>query len=219
MGTPWACQTCNVNDVCNVFFTQFSVVRIRAVPGSSFDHLQCAKSIPSFLHTTSDQILQSEKAGQGVVIPIGAVVTAATGVKKRSRGQGLFLVSVKRSRTIFKLGNSSQDINVLRVRIAHSVVKCVWSNGQGPICSAVKRSSNKNDGQNFLTTAPIRVTTPCWATRLQLSSLTAVRGRELMACRYSIRPGKIDLDQCLFNLCAGGLFLDQITGYCQIIDR
>ena len=60
---------------------------------------------------------------------IGAVVTAATGVKKRSRGQGLFLVSVKRSRTIFKLGNSGQDINVLRVRIAHSVVKCVQSNG------------------------------------------------------------------------------------------
>ena len=49
---------------------------------------------------------------QGVVIPIGAVVTAATGVKKRSRGQGLFLVSVKRSRTIFKLGNSGHDINV-----------------------------------------------------------------------------------------------------------
>ena len=104
---------------------------------------------------------------QGVVIPIGAVVTAATGVKKRSRGQGLFLVSVKRSRTIFKLGNSGQDINVLRMRIAHSVVKCVWSNSQGPICGAVKRSSNKNDGQNFLTpvaavtTAPIGVTTPC----------------------------------------------------------
>ena len=32
-----------------------------------------------------------------MVIPIGAVVTAATGVKKRSRGQELFLVSVKRS--------------------------------------------------------------------------------------------------------------------------
>ena len=104
---------------------------------------------------------------QGVVIPIGAVVTAATGVKKRSRGQGLFLVSVRQSRTIFKLGNSGQDINVLRVRIAHSVVKCVRSNGQGPICSAVKRSSNKNDGQNFLipvaavTTAPIGVTKCC----------------------------------------------------------
>ena len=65
-----------------------------------------------------------------MVIPIGAVVTAVTGVKKRSRGQGLFLVSVKRSRTIFKLGNSGQDINVLRVRIAHSVVKCVRSSGQ-----------------------------------------------------------------------------------------
>ena len=81
------------------------------------------------------------------------------------RGQELFLVSVKRSRTIFKLGNSGQDINVLRV---HSVVKCVRSNSQGPICGAVKRSSNKNDGQNFLTpvaavtTAPIGVTTPCF---------------------------------------------------------
>ena len=74
-----------------------------------------------------------------MVIPIGAVVTAATGVKKRSRGQGLFLVSVKRSRTIFKLGNSGQGINILRVRIAHSVVKCVRSNGQGPICGAVKQ--------------------------------------------------------------------------------
>ena len=50
---------------------------------------------------------------QGVVIPIGTVVTAATGVKKWSRGQGLFLVSVKRSRTIFKLGNSGQDIKVV----------------------------------------------------------------------------------------------------------
>ena len=27
----------------------------------------------------------------------------------------------------------------------------VRSNGQGLICGAVKRSSNKNDGQNFLT--------------------------------------------------------------------
>ena len=71
-----------------------------------------------------------------MVIPIGAVVTAATGVKKRSRGQGLFLVSVKRSRTIFKLGNSGQDINVVRV---HIVVKCVRSNDQGPLCGAVKQ--------------------------------------------------------------------------------
>ena len=101
-----------------------------------------------------------------MVIPIGAVVTAATGAKKQSRGQRLFLVSVKRSRSIFKLSNSGQDVYVLRVRIAHSVVKCVRSNGQGPICGTVKWSSNKNDGQNFLTpvaavtTAPIGVTTP-----------------------------------------------------------
>ena len=65
-----------------------------------------------------------------MVIPIGAVVTAANG----SRDQGLFLVSVKQSRTIFKLGNSGQDVYVLRVHIAHSVVKCVRSNGQGPVC-------------------------------------------------------------------------------------
>ena len=103
---------------------------------------------------------------QGVVIPIGAVITAATGVKKQSRGQGLFLVSVKQSGTILKLGNSGQDVYVLRVHIAHSVVKCVRSNGQGPVCSAVKRSSNKNDGQNVLTpvaavtAAPMGVTTP-----------------------------------------------------------
>ena len=58
-------------------------------------------------------------------------------------------MSVKRSRTIFKLGNSGQDVYVLCMRIAHSVVMCVRSNGQGPVCGVVKRSSNKNDGQNF----------------------------------------------------------------------
>ena len=68
---------------------------------------------------------------------------------------------------IFKLSNSGQDVYDLRMGIAHSVVKCVRSNGQGPICGAVKWSSNKNDGQNFLTpvtavtTAPMGVTTPC----------------------------------------------------------
>ena len=41
---------------------------------------------------------------QGVVTPIDTVVTAATGVKKQSRGQRLFLATVKWSRTIFKLG-------------------------------------------------------------------------------------------------------------------
>ena len=98
-----------------------------------------------------------------MVIPIGAVVTAATRVKKQLRGQG---VSVKQSRTIFKLGNSGQDVYVLHVRITHSVVKCVWSIGQGPICSVVKWSSNKNNSQNFLipvsavTTALMGVTTP-----------------------------------------------------------
>ena len=79
-----------------------------------------------------------------------------------------YFIATKRSRTIFKLGSSGQDVYVLCVRIAHSVVKCVRSNGQGPICGAVKRSSNKNNGQNFLTpvaavtTAPMGVTTPCY---------------------------------------------------------
>ena len=38
---------------------------------------------------------------QGVVIPIGAVVTAATGVKKRSR--------VKGSRAVFGVGQAVKD--------------------------------------------------------------------------------------------------------------
>ena len=74
-------------------------------------------------------------------MPIGAVVTAATRVKKQSRGQGLFLVSVKRSRTIFKLGNSGQDVYVLHAFILHIVYSsvcgqtvkfpfAVWSSGQ-----------------------------------------------------------------------------------------
>ena len=61
-----------------------------------------------------------------MVIPIasiGAVVSAATGVKKWSRGQGLFLVSVKQS--IFKLGNSGQLGQDAFARDgAHCVVKC-----------------------------------------------------------------------------------------------
>ena len=62
---------------------------------------------------------------QGVVTPIGAVVTAATGVKKRSRGQGLFLVSVKRSRTIFKLGKA--------VKMQFRMVKFLWPSASGMV--------------------------------------------------------------------------------------
>ena len=69
-------------------------------------------------------------------------------------------MSVKRSRTICKLGNSSQDVYVLCMRIVHSVVKCVQSNGQGPVCSAIKRSSNKNDGQKILTPVAAVTTAP-----------------------------------------------------------
>ena len=61
-----------------------------------------------------------------MVIPIGAVVTAATGVKKRSRGQGLFLVSVKRSTRIFKLGNrGSPSRNVVCDRCVSILGKSV----------------------------------------------------------------------------------------------
>jgi len=59
----------------------------------------------------------------------------------------------------------SLTVYVLRMHIAQCS-QCVRSNGQGPVCDVVKRSSNKNDGQNFLTpvaavtTAPMVVTTP-----------------------------------------------------------
>ena len=43
---------------------------------------------------------------QGVVTPIDDVVTAATGIKKRSRGQRLFLAAVKDS---FQTQQSGQD--------------------------------------------------------------------------------------------------------------
>ena len=106
-----------------------------------------------------------------VVIPIGTVVTAAAKVKKQSRGQGLILVLVEHSRTILKLSNSGQDVYNLHVCIAHSVVKCVWSNSQGPVCSAVKWSSNKT---NFwtpvaaVTTAPMGVTCVCLLLNISL---------------------------------------------------
>ena len=40
-------------------------------------------------------IMQHIATARRVVTPIGTVVTAATGVKKRLKGQGLFLVLVK----------------------------------------------------------------------------------------------------------------------------
>ena len=58
-----------------------------------------------FLGKISEE-LSGETLRQGVVTPIDTVVTAATRVKKRSRGQRLFLATVKRSRTIFKLGKA-----------------------------------------------------------------------------------------------------------------
>ena len=44
---------------------------------------------------------ESNNLMQGVVTPIGVVVTAKTGVKRWSTGQGVFLPLVKGSRTIF----------------------------------------------------------------------------------------------------------------------
>ena len=84
-------------------------------------------------------------------------------------GQGPFLVLIKQSKTIIKLGNSGQDVYVLHVHIAQSIVKCVWSNGQGPVygTSSGKAKKNKKTIVNFLTlvaavtTAPMGVTTPC----------------------------------------------------------
>ena len=69
------------------------------------------------------------------------------------------------------------------------VVKCVRSNGQG---HAVKQSSNKNDGQNFLTpvtavtTAPMEVTTPC-AGMPQFLNLDTLRSR-LFPRPFLVRP-------------------------------
>ena len=56
----------------------------------------CSSNVYSLLRTKAEVVFMTI---QGVVIPIGAVVTAAIGVKKHSRGQGPFLVFVKRSRT------------------------------------------------------------------------------------------------------------------------
>ena len=104
-----------------------------------------------------------------MIIPICAVVTAVTGVKKRSRGQGLFLVSVKQSRTNFKVGNSGQDVYVLQVRIAHSCsqvcavkVKKFWL----LFCCSTTWPHHKWDLDRLtlvavVNIAPMGVTTPC----------------------------------------------------------
>ena len=57
------------------------------------------------------QLIERGWIMQGVVIPYTAVVMveAKTGVKKWSRGQVVFLVSVKRSNSSFKTQLSSQD--------------------------------------------------------------------------------------------------------------
>ena len=97
---------------------------------SSLSSLACRTRYTTGQGTQQDKVHNRTKVRQntqGVVILIGAVVTAATGVKG-SRGQGpVFGVgqAVKDN-----LSNSSQDVYILCVCIAHSVVKCVQSNGQ-----------------------------------------------------------------------------------------
>ena len=106
--------------ICMRFIGISTVVRtLVSVPSTDNDPL---KSVERYLFVSNKMWKVSNCeisccTWQGVVIPIGAVVTAVTGVKKRSRGQGLFLASVKQSRTIFKLGNSSQNVNVKMLSI------------------------------------------------------------------------------------------------------
>ena len=52
-----------------------------------------------------DNIASMVLPSQGVVIPIGAIVTAATGVKKQSRGQE----AVKGSRAVFGVSQAVKD--------------------------------------------------------------------------------------------------------------
>ena len=59
----------------------------------------------SFKKVDLPESLLQRPLSQGVVIPIGAVVTAVTGVKKRSRGQE----AVKGSRAVFGVGQAVKD--------------------------------------------------------------------------------------------------------------
>ena len=60
---------------------------------------------------------------------------------------------------------AAQYLSTRRGHVVKTLI-CVRTNGQGHVCGAVKRSSNQNDGQNFLTpvaavtTASMGVTTP-----------------------------------------------------------
>ena len=73
---------------------------------------------------------------QGVVTPIRTVVTAKTGVKKWSTGQGVFLPLVKGSRTIFYsliLQSNGQELFCRRKFRYGQTVKslfALWLSGQ-----------------------------------------------------------------------------------------
>ena len=79
--------------ICMRFIGISTVVRtLVSVPSTDNDPL---KSVERYLFVSNKMWKVSNCeisccTWQGVVIPIGAVVTAVTGVKKRSRGQGLF---------------------------------------------------------------------------------------------------------------------------------
>ena len=75
------------------------------------------------------------------------------------KGSRAVLVSVKHAaKDNFQTLYSSQDVHILCVHIAYSVVKCVWSNSQGPVCSTVKVFLTPVAA---VTTALVGVTTPC----------------------------------------------------------
>jgi len=67
--------------------------------------------------------------GQGVVTPIATIITAATRVKKWSRGQWMFSGSVKCPRTIFKLGKV--------VKMQFRMIKVSWSLASGTIINQI----------------------------------------------------------------------------------
>ena len=76
--------------------------------------------------------------------------------------------AVKGSRAVFGVGQAVKDnfqtryqrsrcLRFARVRIAHSVVKCVRSNGQGPICGAVKQQKRWFDDSAYGGDHPLKL--------------------------------------------------------------
>ena len=81
-----------------------------------------------------------------MVTPIGTVVTAKTGVKKWSTGQGVFLPLVKRSRTIFVTWYCSQAVKSLFADVDFGTVK----RSRAFLQCGQEVKQQKNDSQIFL---------------------------------------------------------------------